>query len=59
MKFVSTIIAGCFVATSALATPVLVSHQWAFEPGKEAEVVQAFNAYDTPSMFKGGERCLH
>ena len=56
MKLISTIIVSCFAATSAIATPVLVSHQWAFEPGKEAQVVQAFNAYDTPSMFKGGEQ---
>ena len=56
MKLISTIIVSCLAATSAIATPVLVSHQWAFEPGKEAQVVQAFNAYDTPSMFKGGEQ---
>ncbi len=55
MKLISAIIASSIAATSALATPVLISHQWAFEPGEEAQVVEAFNAYDTLSMFKGGE----
>ena len=56
MKLISTIIGGWLAATtSVFAMPVLVSHQWAFEPGKEAQVVQEFNAYDTLSMFKGGE----